>query len=136
MLSTPNENSIPTLSTSRLTLRALSLADAKRVQLLAGVHAVASVTTNVPHPYLDGMAESWIQGHAEAFRKNEGLTFGIFTSKENILIGVISLMGLSSPSKKSEIGYWIGTEYWGQGFCTEAARAVVEYAFQKLKLNK
>ena len=34
-----------------------------------------------------------------------------------------------------ELGYWLGLSYWGQGFATEAARAVIDYAFADLKLE-
>jgi [ribosomal protein S5]-alanine N-acetyltransferase len=34
------------------------------------------------------------------------------------------------------LGYWIGKPYWGRGFCTEAARAVLRYAFTELGLNR
>ncbi len=36
----------------------------------------------------------------------------------------------------AELGYWIGRFYWGQGYCTEAARQVLRYGFEDLKLNK
>lgn len=35
-----------------------------------------------------------------------------------------------------EIGYWIAQEYWGRGFATEAARVVMEYGKNKLKIEK
>jgi RimJ/RimL family protein N-acetyltransferase len=31
-----------------------------------------------------------------------------------------------------ELGYWLGFDHWGQGFGTEAARAVIDYFFEEL----
>jgi ribosomal-protein-alanine N-acetyltransferase len=50
----------PTLETEGLVLRAFTLADAPAVKALAGAREIASTTLNVPHPYEDGMAETWI----------------------------------------------------------------------------
>jgi len=35
-----------------------------------------------------------------------------------------------------QLGFWIGKPYWNQGYCTEAARAVVKYGFEVLGLNR
>ncbi len=45
----------PTLTTARLVLRPLTVADAPDVQRLAGEREVASTTLNIPHPYEPGM---------------------------------------------------------------------------------
>ncbi|MFQ5689825.1 MAG: GNAT family N-acetyltransferase [Gemmatimonadota bacterium] len=50
----------PVLETSRLRLRALALEDVADVQRLAGEWEVAAPTLSVPHPYEEGMAETWI----------------------------------------------------------------------------
>ena len=34
------------------------------------------------------------------------------------------------------MGYWIGKPYWNGGYCTEAAAAVLAYAFDALNLNR
>jgi len=36
----------------------------------------------------------------------------------------------------SELGFWIGVEYWSRGFCTEAVREVVEYGRTTLQITK
>lgn len=38
---------------------------------------------------------------------------------------------LEIPNDQCEIGYWIGKPYWGQGICTEAMKAVVDFCFEK-----
>ena len=36
----------------------------------------------------------------------------------------------------AEIAYWIGKKYWNKGYCTEAAKALLNYAFNELNLNR
>lgn len=122
----------PTLKTQRLTLRPFHLADAKRVQQLAGDPEIAKTTSNVPHPYKDGMAEDWISKHAEHFQRGFALTLAI--ENQHDLIGCISLIG--DLKTRAELGYWIGKPYWNQGFCTEAARALAQFGFDQLHLHK
>ena len=37
---------------------------------------------------------------------------------------------------QAELGYWIGEPYWGMGYCTEAARELIQFSFQKMGLKK
>jgi RimJ/RimL family protein N-acetyltransferase len=128
-------NEIPTLNTQRLILRPFVLADAPRVQLLAGAWEVANTTATMPHPYPDGAAEEWIAGHAKALETGSNITLAICL-KNGTLIGTISLMGFRTQHSRAELGYWIGKDYWGQGYCTEAVRAIVRLGFEQLGLNR
>jgi RimJ/RimL family protein N-acetyltransferase len=121
--------------TSRLLLRPFSLEDAPRVKTLAGDWEIARVTANIPHPYEDGMAETWISGHSEAFEAGNSASFAVTLKKDGLLIGAIGLH-FSVRNHSAEIGYWIGVPYWGQGYCTEAARAILEYGFEERDLNR
>src|SRR5262249_46156600 len=95
---------------------------------------IAATTLNVPHPYLDGMAEAWIATHSTAWAEGSRVTFAI-TSHEDELQGAISLH-LDPVHSRAELGYWIGHPYWGRGLATEAAGALVELAFRTLQRNR
>ena len=124
---------IPTLEAGRIVLRPFTLQDAAEVQRLAGDRAIADTTLSIPHPYPDGAAETWIARHAERFASGEEATFAIVREPGATLVGAISLMGVVR-NHQAELGYWIGKPYWGQGLCTEAARAALRFAFVDLGL--
>lgn len=124
----------PVLSTKRLGLRSFSVADAAAVQHLAGDRKVAVSTLSIPHPYPDGLAENWIRTHPRDFERKKAVTFAI-TLANQTLCGAIGL-GLVPEFDLAELGYWIGVPYWGHGYCTEAAEAIVAYGFETLKLHR
>jgi ribosomal-protein-alanine N-acetyltransferase len=125
----------PTLQTARLILRPFQLSDAADVQRLAGAPEVASTTLNIPHPYKDGMAEEWIARHQEQFDNGQMVHFAVTLKPQGTLTGAVGLE-INARHERAEMGYWIGVPYWGNGYCTEAARAVLRYGFEVLKLHR
>lgn len=123
----------PNLETERLKLRPFSLADAADVQRLAGDRSIADTTLHVPHPYKDGDAEKWIAMHEPAFNQGRGVVFAVTRKADGLLVGAIGLSGIVT-AHQAEIAYWVGRLYWNQGFCTEAGRTVLQYAFSELSL--
>lgn len=123
------------LTTDRLELRPFRPSDAADVQRLAGDPDVARTTLNVPHPYEDGMAEAWIETHAEQREAGTNLVYAIADRATGALIGTINVV-ISKAHERGELGYWIGKRFWGQGYCTEAARALVDCCFDRLGLNR
>jgi RimJ/RimL family protein N-acetyltransferase len=128
-------NQQPTLETERLILRPFALSDAGDVQRLAGDRAIADTTKTIPHPYEDGMAEKWISSHPEVFDQGKGVTFAITLKPQGMLVGAISLLNMIK-GHQAELGYWIAKPCWNRGFCTEAGRAVLEFGFGVLGLNR
>ena len=125
----------PDLLTERLRLRPFTLQDAPVVQTLAGNRAIAENTFHIPHPYGDGMAATWIRRHQPEFESGKGVTFAITLRQTNELMGAIGL-GIKEIHQRAELGYWIGVPYWSNGYCTEAARAMLDYGFNQLHLNR
>lgn len=129
------EKSPPVLATKRLLLRPFTLADAPEVMRMAGSPEVARSTLNIPHPYKTGAAESWIGAQQPAFEEGQFITFAIVLTATGRLCGAIGLQ-LNPRDQNAEIGYWLGAEYWGLGYCTEAGRAVLALGFEKFKLHR
>ncbi|MDF5729806.1 MAG: GNAT family protein [Rhizonema sp. PD38] len=69
------------------------------------------------------------------FEESTGVTFAIVIRDQAVLCGVI-LLKITATHANAELGYWIGTPYWGQGYCTEAAISIMEYGFLELELNR
>ena len=125
----------PRLRTPRLVLRAFTRADIDTVTRLAGDREIAVNTLNIPHPYKHRHAIEWIDSHVGQLHRYEAATFAVTRSSDQVVMGAAGLI-LDAEHRSGELGYWIGTPYWGQGFATEAARAVVEWGFEELDLHR
>ncbi|HEY1011930.1 MAG TPA: GNAT family protein [Herpetosiphonaceae bacterium] len=125
----------PALATERLVLRPFALSDAPAVKALAGAPEVARTTLNVPHPYPDGAAEDWIGRHAGFFASRQAVVYAVTLRADGALCGSISL-GIARQHERAEMGYWFGMAFWGRGYATEAARALCDFGFRSLGLNR
>lgn len=68
------------------------------------------------------------------FAHNNGFDSAIWYRGE--MVGSIGLVGVDSSNRKTEIGYWVSEDYQGKGIVTRACRAVIDYAFDVLKVNR
>jgi RimJ/RimL family protein N-acetyltransferase len=125
----------PEIFTERLHLRAFRDADAADVQRLAGDRRIADTTALIPHPYPDGAAEAWIATHEASWELGRGLVFALTRRNAGELIGAIGLT-IKPEQRSAEMGYWVGVPYWKQGYCSEAARAVLDFGFTSLGLER
>jgi RimJ/RimL family protein N-acetyltransferase len=120
--------SVPVLETARLSLRAPCREDARMLATLANEFRVAVNTARLPHPYRVEEAEEFIA--AANSRAGEACFVVIRAGRP---IGVCSI----DPREEGpELGYWFGVCFWGRGYATEAARAVVDYAFGDLQCER
>jgi ribosomal-protein-alanine N-acetyltransferase len=126
----------PSLATPRLWLRPFQLEDATAVQQLAGDERVALAATTIPYPYPDGAAEAWISTHQEGFAARREVTFAVILLGTENLVGAVSLLDLAPEHARGELGYWIGVEYWGNGYCAEAVGGLIKYAHQELGITR
>ena len=125
----------PILRTARLVLRPYVLSDASQLQALAGAREIADTTLNIPHPYPEGAAEAWISSYDERWRAGTFVSFAICDIVRDAVLGGMGLT-IKPDHASGELGYWVGVPFWGRGYCTEAARALLAYGFEGLRLQR
>jgi RimJ/RimL family protein N-acetyltransferase len=125
---TLREASSCVLETERLMLRRPTLADVKAIAHLANDRRIAENTRRLPHPYLQDHAIAFVRAMADEPRET------VFLIEHNHTpIGVVGIDWRTPDAP--ELGYWLGVEYWGQGFATEAARAVIDFTFEEFEFE-
>jgi [ribosomal protein S5]-alanine N-acetyltransferase len=112
------------------------LGDAAEVQRLAGAREIADTTLAIPHPYELNHALAWIEQQQRETPDGSTLTFAVRLSPAESLIGAAGLRDIDPEHRQAELGFWIGREWWGQGYAREAAGAVVRFGFETLGLNR
>ena len=110
------------IKTKRLILRHITLDDVDAIQqciLDPRVYEmVASIPTNQPKK----ATEDWISTHADGRKSNTDYVYALTLQHK-----FIGLMGLhrGATSDLFEIGYWMSPKAWGNGYATEAGKALL-----------
>jgi ribosomal-protein-alanine N-acetyltransferase len=123
------------LRTARLLLRSLELTDVPAITRLAGAREIAATTALIPHPYTENNAHDFLERSDQAFREGRTITYAVTAAPQTELCGTVGLT-LSPANQRAELGYWIGMPFWGKGYATEAATAVVSFGFDSLGLHR
>lgn len=115
----------PEIETPRLVLRRPRLRDAPRIATLLNDYEVTKNLARVPYPYTMQMAFDWLIRQKREWSP-QSVTFAICEKQD----GLIGFCGTHREGHLPEIGYWLGQPYWGKGYMTEAARAVIDWYFR------
>jgi RimJ/RimL family protein N-acetyltransferase len=115
------ERILTVIETERLVLRAPCPNDAEALAHLINDRRIAENTARIPYPYSGEDAEQFIA----AVNRQDGEVAFLITLDDALIGGC----GVAQSGSGPELGYWVGVPFWGQGFATEAARAVIDYAF-------
>jgi RimJ/RimL family protein N-acetyltransferase len=111
------------IPTKRLVLRAPIRGDVPELVRLADNKTIADRMVRLPHPYTRADAIGFVEIFAlRADERPYAITLG------ERLIGVVVFTFVEG--EHPALGYWLGEPFWGQGYMTEAARALIEAAYR------
>lgn len=118
--------------TARLLLRPGWIEDAPALAAGLSDPAVSRNLARVPAPYRLAEAEAWLGRD-----QGDGLPSLLIFARTQRAPRLVGGIGLHRDEDGAvELGYWIGRPYWGLGFATEAARAVVRLAHDSLRVRR
>ncbi|WP_096187381.1 GNAT family N-acetyltransferase [Evansella halocellulosilytica] len=124
-----------TITTNRLVLRLFQKSDAAAVTKLCNNYNIYKHTLYLPYPYSIEDALSWIVHHSDHFNADKSYEFAITDKESGELFGAIALSN-NETFQNGEIAYWIGEQFWGNGYATEAAQAIIQFAFDEKNYHK
>ncbi len=79
-------------------------------------------------------ARAYIQLYLDRYNAGTGFHAGLWIADN--LAGGIACHSMNRDSNKTEIGYWLGTQYTGQGLVTRACRTVITELFTREKMHR
>jgi RimJ/RimL family protein N-acetyltransferase len=125
----------PTLHTARLRLRPFTEADTDAIFALQSNPGVLRYW-DAP-PWTDrAQAERFIAVCRQIEQEGTGARLAIERAADGVFIGWCSLNTWNPEFRSARLGYCFSDAAWGRGFATEAAGAVLQWAFDTLDLNR
>lgn len=125
----------PTLRTARLLLRPFSPADSDAIFALQSNARVLRYWDSPP--WKDrARVERFLAMCGQMEDEGSGARLAIERASDGAFVGWCSLNGWNPDYRSASIGYCLEEAAWGQGFATEAAAALLAWAFATLDLNR
>lgn len=125
----------------------IKIDDKIRIELIEEKHTQSIfdiVNSNRNHlrpwlPFVDRMqtvefAQNFVKGTIQ--RNKDGHEFAFVIFNNNIMVGRVGVYKIDSQNKIGEIGYWIIENAQGNGIITKSCKALIDFCFTDLQLNR
>lgn len=125
----------PKLGTSRLVLAGLEQIDAPELfKFYSSDESLRFVPRDVFDDPRQGAEK--VKVFAGAFEEHEAIWWSFRVKETGRFVGYGGLFEISAEDHNAEIGYGFHPEHWGQGYASEAVRAIVDFGFAGLGLRR
>lgn len=126
---------IPTLRTERLILRKMERYDLDDVFEYASDPLVSKYLLWYPHED-KRLTKEYLKLVERNYKKKNFFDWGVSLAESGKLIGTCGFSAFNIINNSAEIGYVLGSGYWGNGYAKEAVDAVLNFGFNVLLLNR
>lgn len=126
---------IPAFETKRLLLKGVQLSDAPSYEkYFVDYYVIQHLSAAVPWPYPKDGVKQYLETLIIPQQGKDRWAWGIFLKeKPEELIGCVDLWREARPENR---GFWLGKQFWGKGYMTEAVEPIMDYAFYHLNFDK
>lgn len=122
------------LNTERLKLRKFTIDDAQSMfDNWASDERVTRFLTWEPHESPE-VTKQLLELWCREYEKDDNYHWAI--EYNGTLIGSINVVRMSDGDEWAELGYCIGYNYWRKGIMPEAAKAVIDFLFSEVGVNR
>lgn len=126
------------IETERLHLRVFQPGDGRLL------HEAAVESFNELHPWMDwathmptlSESENYAREAARMFLNRDEINYLIFRRSDNLVVGAMGIHHIAWSVPRFEIGYWGRTRTNGNGYMSEAGRAVTKFIFETLNAER
>lgn len=125
----------PHLQTARLALRQVCANDAKALMAVFGDPDVTITTDIDPFERVEQVTEFMVALNRR-YESKQAIRWAITLKGDDTLIGTVGYNYFNEESGRCEIGYDLARALWNKGYITEAVRAVVNFGFERLAVNR
>ena len=124
------------IETQRLVLRRFTHRDAQQIyERWMSDEVVASTVNWEAHKNVQ-VTKRVIRAWEQLYRQGEFYNWAIVLKGTNCIIGSIDFHDIGQLGRTADIGYCVARAYWGQGYATEALKAVLQYGFEVLRFTR
>lgn len=127
-------NEFPTIKTDRLLLRQIEESDLENV-FLGLSHPDIVKYYGVSYKTIEETKEQ-MAFFADLEKNGSGIWWAVCSAENQTFYGAGGLNNWSKEHRKAEIGFWLLTDFWGQGIMHEAMPLICKYAFEKMNLHR
>ena len=129
------ETRLPTITAARVRLRWLTAADVPELYEIFSDPEVVKYWSSPPLPSIEAASELVSEIH-EHFFAGTLYQWGISRLDDDRVIGTCTLAAISVQHRRAELGFAVARAQWGRGYASEAAEALVTFAFRTLAMHR
>jgi [ribosomal protein S5]-alanine N-acetyltransferase len=125
---------LPILRCQHLTLREVRASDASALLAMLTSEEVADLVSPMPHS-VEGFEAFIEEAHHDRVRGNS-FCFGVVPDGYEDAMGLFQIRQLEPGFGNAEWGFAIGSPFWGRGIFIEGAKAVIDFAFNNVGVQR
>ncbi len=126
---------MPELETERLKLRAIKKSDVNDINEYASNPRTSQYLLWEKHKSLE-YTKRFVDIILARYKIGEYHDWAIILKENQKMIGTCGFTRIDEENGVAEIGYVLNPVYWGNGYATEAAKKMVDFAFNVLEVNR